>query len=198
MIKKIVLGGIIGGVLMFIWSAVAHMLLPIGEMGIKSIPNEDAVLAVMKANITEPGFYFFPGEGMMQSRSLPAEQKKAAEEAWTRKYEAGPRGVMVYYPVGETPMPPSKLIYEFLSDVVGGFIAAFILAMATQRVRSSAGRIGFVALLGLLSWILIEFSYWNWYGFPPAYVTGTLIDQVVGMAFAGIGIAFVFRKTDVS
>lgn len=198
MTKKIVLGGIIGGVLMFIWSAVSHMLLPIGSMGIKSIPNEDAVLAAMKTNITEPGFYFFPGEGMMEAQSGSKEQQDAAMAAWTKKYEAGPRGVMVYYPTGETPMPPSKLIFEGLSDVVGALIAAFLLSMATLRVRSFAGRVGFVTLLGLLAWILIEFSYWNWYGFPPAYVTGTLIDQVVGMAFAGVGIAIVFRKTDVA
>jgi len=198
MTKKIVLGGIIGGVLMFIWSAVAHMLLPIGTMGIKAIPNEDAVLSVMKSNITEPGFYFFPGEGIMQAESGSKEQQDAAMEAWKKKYEAGPRGIMVYHPTGESPMSPRQLIYEGLSDVVGALIAAFLLSLATLRVKSFAGRVGFVALLGALAWILIEFSYWNWYGFPPAYVTGTLIDQVVGMAFAGIGIAMVFRKTDVS
>ena len=198
MTKKIVLGGIIGGVLMFIWSAVSHMLLPIGTMGIKAIPKEDAVLAVMKANITEPGFYFFPGEGMMEAQSLPKEQRQAATDAWTKKYEAGPTGIMVYHPTGETPMPTSRLIYEFLSDVVGALIAAFVLAMATLRIKTFAARVGFVSLLGFLSWILIEFSYWNWYGFPLAYEMGQLIDQVVGMAFAGIGIAFMFRKTDVS
>ena len=198
MTKKIVLGGIIGGVLMFIWSAVAHMLLPIGEMGIKTIPNEDAVLAAMKANITEPGFYFFPGEGMMQAQSLPKEQQQAAMDAWARKYETGPAGIMVYKPIGGSPMPPSKLIYEFLSDVVAGLIAAFVLAMATLRIKSFGGRVGFVTLLGVLAWILIEFSYWNWYGFPVAYEAGVFIDIVVGMALAGTGIAIVFRKTDVS
>lgn len=196
MTKKIVLGGIIGGVLMFIWSAVSHMVLPIGEMGIKAIPNEATVLAAM-SHIKEPGFYIFPGEDMMQSKSLTKEQQQAAKDAWTKKYEAGPRGVMVYHPTGETPMSARQLISEFLSNVLGAMIAAFVLAMATLRVRSFAGRVGLVTLLGALSWILIEFSYLNWYGFPTAYVTGQLIDQVVGMAFAGIGIAFVFRKTDV-
>ena len=194
MTKKIVIGGVLAGIAIFIWSSIAHMLLPIGEMGIKTISNEDAVVAAMKANITESGLYFIPGEGMAAAKSLPKEQQQAAMEAWQKKYEAGPRGILVYHPTGEKLFMPRYFIVEFLSDVIVALIAAFALAMASGKLRSFAGRVVFVTLLGLLGWAATDVSYWNWYGFPGAYEVGQFLDQVVGMAVAGTVLAFIMRR----
>jgi len=49
---------------MFIWSFVAHEVLPIGEMGIKQMPNEDAITSALQTNLGDnPGFYIFPSGG---------------------------------------------------------------------------------------------------------------------------------------
>lgn len=194
MTKKIVIGGVLAGIVLFVWSAIAHMLLPIGQMGIRTIPNEDAVIAAMKANIKEPGFYFVPGEGMTAAASLPKDQQQAAMEAWSKKYEEGPRGILIYHPTGEKLFMPRYFIVEFLTDVVVGLIAAFALAMASEKLRSFGARIGFVTLLGLLGWVATDVSYWNWYGFPPAYEVGQFLDQIVGMFFAGTVLAIFMRK----
>jgi hypothetical protein len=194
MTKKIVIGGVLAGIAMFIWSSIAHMLLPIGDMGIKTIPNEDAVIAAMKANITEDGFYFIPGEGMAHAATLPKDQQQAAKDAWQKKYEAGPRAILVYHPTGEKLFMPRYLVVEFLSDLVVGLIAAFALGMACATLRSFAGRVGLVTSLGLLGWVAIEVSYWNWYGFPAAYEVSQFLDQIVGMVFAGTVLALVMRR----
>ena len=44
---------------MFLWQSVSHLVLSLGEMGIKRIGNEDAVVAALRENIQQPGFYFF-------------------------------------------------------------------------------------------------------------------------------------------
>lgn len=194
MTKKIVIGGVLAALAMFVWSSIAHMVLPIGDMGVKSITNEDAVIAAMKANITEDGFYFIPGEGMRAAASLPKEEQKAALDAWQKKYEAGPRAILVYHPAGEKMFMPRYLVIEFLADVVVGLIAAFALAMASEKLRSFAGRVGLVTSLGILGFAAIEVSYWNWYGFPGAYEVGQFLDQIVGMFFAGIVLALVMRR----
>ena len=41
---KILLAGVLGGIVMFVWTSIAHMALPLGEAGINEIPNESAVL----------------------------------------------------------------------------------------------------------------------------------------------------------
>jgi len=40
MAKKVLVGGVVGGIVLFVWGAVSHMVLPLGEVGIKEMPNE--------------------------------------------------------------------------------------------------------------------------------------------------------------
>ena len=60
MSKKILLAGMVAGLVLFVWESVAHMALPLGEAGIRGLDNESAVLASLKENVKQDGFYFFP------------------------------------------------------------------------------------------------------------------------------------------
>ena len=50
---RILLAGILGGIVMFVWRSIAHMALPLVEAGINEVPNESAVLGAMQSNIGE-------------------------------------------------------------------------------------------------------------------------------------------------
>ena len=82
MTKRILIAGVVAGLVLFLWESVAHMVLPLGEAGVKGLPNEAAVLAALKSNIQTPGFYFFPAGGTDQP-GLTKEQRQKAFE--TRK-----------------------------------------------------------------------------------------------------------------
>lgn len=194
MTKKIILGGLLAGVLMFVWSSLAHTVLPIGEMGISTTANEDAILAVLRTNLSAPGFYFIPGHQMMQAeKSSGAEREKAMAE-WQTKYGGGPWAVMMYHPSGAITMITRQLVCELITDLLAGMILAFALLMSVARVRTFWGRIGFITLLGLLPWLVVDASYLNWYGFPFKYGMGEVLDQGIGAVLAGIGLAALFRK----
>ena len=193
MTKKIILGGLLAGLLLFVWSSLAHTVLPIGHMGISTTPNEDAVLAALKSNLTASGLYFMPAHETMEAAKTGGDQQKAMQE-WQSKYGGGAWAFVVYHSSGASVMESSQLVAEFAADVVAGLIMAFALLMAAGRVRSFGGRVAFVTLLGLLPWLIVDFSNWNWYGFPLAYEIGQLLDQGVGALLAGIGLAWLFRK----
>jgi hypothetical protein len=58
---RVLFTSILGGIVMFVWTLLAHMALPLGEAGITEIPNESAVLSSMKSNIGDKrGLYIFP------------------------------------------------------------------------------------------------------------------------------------------
>lgn len=194
MTKKIILGGIVAGVLIFIWSSLAHTVLPIGAMGISTTANEDAVLATLRANLSGPGFYFIPGHQIMQMEQASGSDRQRLMNDWQTKYGGGPWATIVYHPSGASLMEPRQLVGEFLSDLVAGLILAFALLMAATRVRSFIGRVFFVLLLGLLPWIIVDFSNWNWYGLPFKYEIGQLLDQGIGAALAGVALAWIYRK----
>lgn len=182
--KRTLLAGILAGIVVFVFSAILHMATPIGHMGLKSLPAEDAVLAAMRAGIPDAGLYFFPG---MDVTKTPTE---AEQKAWTERYVAGPTGLLVYSPGGKPPMMPRQLVVELLADIVAACLAAWI-------VGQTAGRFGrkvlIVLLLGVFVWLAESVSLWNWYGFPDAWAVADLIDQAGGWLVGGFVIAAMQR-----
>ena len=182
---RIIIAGIVGGIVMFAWGAVSHMFLGVGEAGVQSLPNEDAVIACMKQNIPNAGLYFAPGMDMTRS---PTNEEYAA---WSAKYEAGPNVFLVYRPVGITPMSPRQLGYELLSNILAGIVGAFILSFT---IPSIGRRVILAAAIGVAAWLSINVSYWDWYRFPANFVASELLEQVVGWGLSGAAIAFVLRS----
>ncbi|MCI0406087.1 MAG: hypothetical protein L0209_08465 [candidate division Zixibacteria bacterium] len=185
--KKIVLGGIVAGIVVFIWGAVSHMVLGLGEAGIKSLPNEEAILPVLSANITEPGFYFFPGIDMRTS-------SKEQMDVWTEKHRTGPAGIMIYQPIGGEPMPANKFIIELVTNILAALVAAFLLSKAVGNLGGVIGKAVFVALFGLFAGLDIDLSHWNWYEFPTTYTLAYMVDHVIAWFLAGLVLAWFFKK----
>lgn len=181
---RIFIAGILGGIVMFIWGFLSHTVFQIGDSGVKSLPNEAAVVAVLKTNINEPGFYFFPGMDMTHQAS------EAEQAAFAEKYKAGPTGILVYQPTGQDVMSPKQLVVELASNIVGCWIVAFILALG---IPSFIKKVIATTLIGLVGWISIMISYWNWYRYPDKIVLAEGCDQVISWFLAGLVLAFIVR-----
>jgi hypothetical protein len=189
MTLRIIIGGVAAGVAMFIWGAVSHMVLGMEESAIKEIPDEEQVLGVLKSEIKEPGFYFFPGMG---PPATSKEQKAEAMKKWTEKYQAGPRGIMIYRPDGAQAMSPTQLSLQFAAETLAALVAAIVLAQAVG-LKSYGGRVGLVTLLGLLPFFMVNFPYWNWYGFPTNYTLIELADKLLRLFVGGLVLAAIVR-----
>jgi hypothetical protein len=183
--KRILLAGILAGVVVFVFSAINHMVLPTGHMGLKTLPAEEPVLAALRAGIREPGLYIFPGIDM--SRNPTEEETKA----WTEKYVQGPTGLLVYSPGGEQPMMPRQLSSELLTNILAGCIAAWVVSLTAAPFGR---RVLLVTLLGVFAWLSITVSYGIWYRFPHAYVLGEAFDQIGGWLLGGFAIAWMYRR----
>jgi len=84
---------------MFIWTSIAHMALPLGEAGIREIPNEAAVLSEMQSNIGEQtGLYIFPGPGV--GKNATRQEKNEAMKHVGEKMAANPSGLLMYHAPG--------------------------------------------------------------------------------------------------
>jgi hypothetical protein len=184
MFVKIVAGAVLAGIVVFFWGAISHMALPIGTMGIKTIPSEDGVLSALRDAVKEPGFYIFPGHDM--SRTLSDNEQKA----WEEKLKQGPSGIVIVAPTGGEPMSPRQLFTELATDILGALLAAILVS---QVHGGFLKRVGFVTLLGIFGFVSISVPYWNWYKFPTAFTLAEAIDQVVGWFLAGLVLAAILR-----
>ena len=182
--KRILLGAVAGGLIVFAWSALLHIATPLGMAGISVLPGEEAVLGALRANVREDGFYFFPAAGMSPDMS------EAEHEAWAERMRTGPTGIMVVHPQGAEPMMARQLVLELVSDILAALLVAFGLA----HVLAPYGRrVLLVALAGVFAWLVVSASYWIWYGFPEAYLGAELVEQVGGWLLAGLAMAKIVR-----
>jgi hypothetical protein len=190
MSTRILIAGILGGVVMFIWNFVAHDLLPLGEMGVRVMPNEDAVTSALQTNLDDnPGFYFFPSGG--STPDATREQKKAAMKKMEEQMAAGAAGVLIYRPKRVFNFP-KRLIEQFATDVAEALLAVFLLAQT--RINGFGGKVGFVLTAGILAAITTNVPYANWYGFPKDFTLGQMITQILGFLLVGIVAALVMPK----
>ena len=187
---KILLTGILGGIVMFIWTSIAHMALPLGEAGIKEIPNEQAVLGAMQSNIGEKsGFYFFPGPGL--SPNATSQERREAMKQEAEKMASGPSGILIYHFARPFAFGKSLGI-EFVTEVIESILVVSLLAQTS--IRGFGGRVGFVFVAGILVAITTNISYWNWYGFPTVYTASYMFIQLIGFLCVGIVAGLILKK----
>ena len=174
-----ILAGLLGGLAAFVWSSVAHMVLPLGEAGVSTIPNEKAVLETLEREVPGAGLYLFPA---------PSNDPTQAQADMMASYRDNPSGVLVYTPPGRTFSFPKLLGVELAGTLFAGLIAAAVM----MRAPLSIGRGALIgANLGIFTWLCVSLSYWNWYDFPSAYVWAEGADQVVGWLIGGVVIAMI-------
>ena len=185
MAKRIILAGVLGGIAMFIWSSIAHIVLPLGEVGISEIPNEPAVLDAMKTSIGASGLYIYPGTGT--GPNATREQKRAAMQNYGQKLAANPSGLLLYHPPGAQAMTGRQLTTEFVTEFIEALLAAFLLSRT--RLAGFGSRVAFVTVIGIAAAITTNIPYWNWYGFPGNYTAAYMAIEIVGYFAAGLVVA---------
>jgi hypothetical protein len=185
---RTVVAGIVAGIVLFVWGAVAHMALPIGMMGLQVAPEaqQQAALASLRDNLGQEGWYMLP---MLQKEQW---QDKAAMEAFGQRMATQPFAWVVFQPTGVDTYSGmgANLGKQFVSVTLCGLIAAFVAA----GVPGSRGRrILVVAAFGLFAWLAVSVPYWNWYRFPAGFTAASFLEQVIGWVLGGIAIAFILR-----
>ena len=190
MTMRAFLAAILGGIAMFIWSFVAHDLLPLGETGIREFKNEASMLDVLKTNLGDAsGLYHFPGHkaGPNATRQEKSDAMKRAME----KAASGPSGMLIYHPTREFTF--GKLLgTEFATELLEAILVVFLLTQT--RIESFGGRVGFVLIAGILAAITTNIPYWNWYGFPSSYTVAYMSIEIIGFLCVGLIAALVLRN----
>jgi hypothetical protein len=189
---RIFLAGLFGGIAMFIWTSIAHMALPLGDTGVREIPNETVVLDSMQINIGEKsGFYYFPGLGLGDNPTH--EQKSEAMKHMDEALAHHPSGILIYHRAGSRPFQLGSLLsVEFVTELILAFLAVFLLAQT--RLTSYGTRVGFVTVIGMIAAIATNVSYWNWYGFPANYTAAYMFIQFIGFLCVGLVAGFVLKN----
>lgn len=186
---RILAGGVAAGIVLFFWGFVAHMLLPLGELGLQSLPTDENLAAAIKQDVREPGLYFLPGWDKSKSQSAKDMESHMAEIA------KGPYGFMVLYPNGRDASLAKCLPIEFGTNVVCALLAAILVS---QLRPGLVVRTACVTVVGLLASLMTLVPYWNWYGYPTDFTVAQIVENTVGWLLAGLVLASIVRPSTTS
>lgn len=180
---RVLVAALIGGIVMFVWGAVAHMALGLGEMGIRQPVAEDAVLGSLHQGLgMQGGVYILPSFD-------PAKMSdQAAVKAYSDKAKSSPYAWIVYMPQGEDMMQMGpQLGRQWASDTLASLALAFVMGLAAFGFRK---RLGIAVAVAVFSWLSAMVPYWNWYRFPLDFTLAALVEQVIGWLLAGAAMAW--------
>ncbi len=180
---RVLVAALIGGVVMLLWGAVAHMALGLGNAGIRQPVAEDVVLGSLHQGLgMAAGVYILPS----------VDPAKLADPAVTKAYseraKASPYAWIVYMPQGDDMMQMGpQLGRQWASDTLGALALAFVMGLSAFGFRK---RLCIAAAAALFAWLTSMVPYWNWYRFPLDFTLAALVEQVIGWLLAGAAIAW--------
>ena len=171
MVKKVVLGGVFGGILLFVWSSLSWTVLPWHAAALNKLTNEDAVIQAVSAGAPKAGIYI-----------APYGQDAAAQE----KMKRGPIVFISYTTSGVSSMA-GPLVKHFITLVVVALLATWLVSKVTGL--SYWGRVVFITVMGFTAGVFCVLPDWTWWGFSPVYVLGQMADATIGAFVSGLAIA---------
>lgn len=180
---RVLVAGLIGGIVMFLWGVTAHMALGLGEVGFKLPVNENVALSGLQEGLGgQAGVYLLPSLD-------PKKMNDPAEvQAYSIKAVRSPYALVVYQPHGTDMMRMGPQIgRQWASDTLSALALAFVMGVAALSFRR---RLSVAAAAAVFAWLSTLLPYWNWYRFPLDFTLAALAEQLIGWLLAGAAMAW--------
>ena len=183
--KQLALGSVLGAIVLFVWSAIAWMLIPWPGDPLRNFTNEEAVSQAITANAPQSGVYLLPNVPK-RTPGMTDQQYKAAQQAMEEKMARGP---IVFTSVRLEPFNSmaKPLVIQFLTQFIVALLATYLLLQTCGL--SYKCRVIFVTAIGVIIFVGGHVDEWTWWGFSNAYMLMQLGALVIGWFLASLVIA---------
>jgi len=190
MALRIILGGLVGGVLVFCMCAVNHAVLHLQDRTFLKIPDSSTFSEHLTSRDLAHGLYVFPDMPTAADQSDPAKM-----EAFNERYGAGPSGMLLIVHKGRISMG-ENLGKEFFSNVIAALLASWIISLMAVEVGFIRRWLA-VFLMGAFAWFSLAASYGIWYRFPHDFIHDEFLCSIIEWGVAGLAIAAIVRPRPV-
>jgi hypothetical protein len=168
---------LLSAILVFLVSAIIHMVLRYHRTDFRRLPDEDAVMDALRRTSAADGDYMFP------HASGPAAMK---DPSWLEKRKRGPVGVLTVMSGASTSMAP-YLLQWFLYSIVVSIFAAYV---AGRALGSGAPYLSVFRFAGCTAFIGYSLALWQnsiWYRRKWSTTVKQNVDGLIyGLLTAGV------------
>lgn len=184
--NKVIIGSLVAAIILFVFQALSWMVLPIHENSLLYSSGQDDILATLTAHLPENGVYAIPNLPPGASQ----EERTAFDESMVGKPWA-----IVHFDKAYPGMVTSQFVYGFLLNFLAALIIAYVLWSCGERFGTFGSKV--MLVLGFAIFLVLQSSLMmaNWWYTPWHYLSGEIIDHLLGWFFAGLWLAwFLSRK----
>ena len=175
MLKKVIIAGILGTIVMFVWTFVINGFFRFqASIDMKQIDKEQQVYEVLKQHIVEPGRYVFNPE-ITQEMVFPE-----GEPAFSVLY-----GGVGHEVAGDLML--LRLIVGFLAVLIG----AWMLSQTSAQILASYWRrVLFFTSIGLLIALFSDLSKFGIGGYPVKDALLLALNNIITWTIVGLVVAW--------
>ena len=109
--KKVLIGGIVAGIIIFIWQTLSWTMLNLHGASQQYTPKQDSILAYLSSQFSEDGGYYLP--------NVPPGTSAEEMEAATTKAMGKPWAQVYYH---------TSLDYDMVTNIIRGLLTDIALA----------------------------------------------------------------------
>lgn len=183
--KNLIIGSLVAAIILFVFQALSWMALPIHDNALKYSPNQDAILSALNANLTEGGLYAIP--------NVPPGTSQEEQAAFDQSMVGKPWAI-VNYNTAYPGMMASQFIYGFLLNFFAAFVIAYVISACGDKFGTFGSKV--MLVMGFALFLVLQGSLMmaNWWATPWHYLSGEIIDHLIGWFLAGLWLAWYFSR----
>ena len=172
--------GLIGGIVLFLWSAISWTIFPWQKAQMGSFADEKEVQSTIMDNVKGSGLYVLPNLNAYANKSNEMADAKA-------RMSTGPFVVAAVSVEGRNPNMAGSLLASLIVKIVAACLVTWLLLQVPNRNYNQS--VKFVTVAGVAIALLAALPNAIWFGFPGPFVMGSIFEMIVGWFFAGLAIA---------
>jgi len=170
------IASLVGAIIMFVWSFLAWVVLPIHANTYMYTPGQDAILKVLADNNLESGTYGMP--------SAPTKE----EAMKVHESNAGKSGAQIFYLKEIPAMGPGMHIAGIIFNFIMVFAACMLLV--NNMGGSFFSRWWMVMMFAIVLIFGEHLMSWNWMGYSWNYTRDFILDTAIGWGINGLWLAW--------
>jgi hypothetical protein len=171
--KKLIVGALVGGLLIFIWQTLSWAMMNLHHASQEYTPKQDSILAYMNTQFSEDGSYLMP--------NYPKDMSRDEMEKLMETHKDKPWVQIAYHKSLNTNMGAN-----IVRGLIVNIIMVALLCWILLKISPSGFGTIFISclLIGLIVFINSPYTVHIWY--PKADIMAHLFDALISWALCGV------------
>lgn len=177
---KVLIGSLVAAVIVFLYQFLSWTALGIHDNTMKYTADQDAILSAL-GSLPEDGVYAIP--------NLPPGSTSEQHQEFEKSMVGKPWALVQYKKIYGG-MMTMQMVYGFILNFLAALVVAYTMWKCSDKFLSFGSR--FIFAFGFVLFMILQSSLMmaNWWETPWHYLSGEIIDHVVGWLLGGVWLAW--------